>query len=293
LSLQHKRQVFSILVLTIFLLSSYLKPVLADRIESESSLFVDEFNADSVTMTITWGVILHSQETARPSILYIAPGDSAFRFIPPNDSAWRLVGTDNIASWRWEIAQQVTLAWSEKVPWNNRMASLILYPCDSLVLDIFVVSEFGSLRFETKVRNPYFDVEANVTERLPDWLLAMYPAFGKTPTQKYYDIRILVYHRIEVKLIALALLGFNFMLQPMLVCGLLKARKRMSNSNYLQVCLGFLLFLPFLLFSFRTSIAPSWLTNLDGAILSFMFVWASLLIHRLWHYRESSQEDQA
>jgi hypothetical protein len=86
-------------------------------------------------------------------------------------------------------------------------------------------------------------------------------------------MHIEVFHSAEVRTLVIGIEAI-MLIQPALLRRLYLKRKRVGNSNYLQICLGFLLFVPILLLGFR-SIAPSWITNVEivGSVL--VFVWLS------------------
>jgi hypothetical protein len=145
------------------------------------------------------------------------------------------------------------------------------------------------------VETPYFSVASQMEslERhsLPKDFQNRLEQLNMTPPN-FYHVRLEISHRPEVRW--LALLGILVMfIQPVILWRLVKNRKFVGNSNYLQMCLGFLLFLPILILTFRTTIAPSWITILDLLDVFFVLVWAIVLVARVNSYSRMCSVDDS
>lgn len=278
------------------------------------SFSVNSIDLSRVTITLQWLAISSSPAGERPSIVYFIPGMERdffgtsfyFPFAWFNSSAWKLLETNNKTYWKWQVVNTlVNLPWSQK-PANLSFLPIIIYPFEIFVLDIYMgssqsvalsspppfVSYAGPRemiiedRPSARLQNPYLSVKSQMDslrlETLPIDFVSRLKQQGLAPSY-FYHVRIEISHRSEVKLLAclgLLVLGVQF---AVLVRSI-QIRGSISNSNFLQICLGFLLFLPIFLFTFRTGIAPPWVTNLDLLGLLSMLLWAAALVNRLWKY---------
>jgi hypothetical protein len=253
----------------------------------------------------------------------ILDSGQSFPFAWFNSSAWRLADTDHMRFWKWQVVNVVTnLPWSERLitipctqpfglraPLSISLTPVACYPCETFLLNIYMGSTHSftssspppfvwyagprEVTIEEQqsrgVENQYLSVD-RITESidsksLPTDFASRLGQLNIAPSSLYfYHITVEINHRAEVRTLALLGIAFVVILQPIVVWRFNKVRESIGNSNYLQVCVGFLLFLPLLLFSFRTSVAPAWITNLDVAILISMFIWAGMLLRRLWRY---------
>jgi hypothetical protein len=290
------------------------RPAMSSSGPFSVSFAVNSINVEQVGISFRWVTTSYAINEEKPTVAYFIPGTTwglsywqeSFPFVWFNSSSWRLVDTDNQRFWRWEVTNIIyNLPWSQEVPLNFQYSPIVFYPWDMLVLDVYIGSTQAmsdssppkDLYYAGPVglvvtdqpksafQGPFISITSKFDHDLsPNSVptdfsyrlgqLGFHPSF-------YYHLRILVSHPFEVRLLALLGLVFAAVVQPLLVWRVIRLRKFMANSNYLQTCLGFLLFLPILLFTFRTSVAPPWITNLDLFLLLDVFAWAVLLLDRL------------
>jgi len=277
------------------------------------SFAVNSIDLSQIAITLQWVCTFSSPETEKPTVAYFIPGTefglSYARYSYPlvwfDSSAWRLIDTDNRTFWAWRVTNVLhNLPWSQKVPLNFSYSPVAFYPWEILVLDVYIGTS-QSLAGSSPPQDVHYAgprdlvIEDQLTERLQDPYLSISSQFdslsvASLPTDfayrlggsrfqpsYYYHVSISINHRAEVRMVALLGIIFAIVVQPILLWRIIRIRNSMGNSNYLQTCLGFLLFLPILLFTFRTSIAPSWITNFDLFLLLDIFAWAVLLLDRL------------
>jgi len=281
------------------------------------SFLVNSVDADRVIISLKWDITMPSANLTKPKAMIVVPTavEAAWGFFSANYSesdtfvfitptTWQLVETGNRTPWQWQVINKLVLPWSEKLPCNNNLSPTVFYPFDDNVVDLYIGSnykvdvsnsqaQYGLVGNElpNAVQNPYMTAWSEVhdlsssTEEVPTLGILVWTLFMGLVGYYVYHVRIHVAHRLEVKALALGILGI-LCAQPIILFRAFKARKDVGNSNYIQLCLGFLLFLPFLLFTFRSSTAPPWITNIDLLSLSFVFLWAIMLIHRLWRYSD-------
>ena len=276
------------------------------------SFSVNALDVNRITIMLRWVVTLSSPDAERPYVVYYLPGTEEsfagkgwYWTVGLFDrSAWQLVDTSDNAYWKWEVVNVVNVPWTMKLPLNHSLFQTIAYPIGLFVIDLYMGSnqeflipttltqffagksvtiqdQIGTLESSSMSVSSHMDFIGS--ESLPADFSSRLQQLRLTP-EYFYHVHIEVSYRAGTIWLAAGVL-FVLIAQCVLFCCFLRSRKSIGNSNYVQLCLGFLLFLPLLLFSFRTSIAPPWTTNIDILIFAFMVLWAVMLIHRLGNYR--------
>lgn len=316
-----KKELATILIIFLLMLSGgQLLDSMYQRAGQESSygpysfsFVVNSIDLSAASITLQWVDTLQSATAEKPAVAYFIPGSEfgvpsggqSYPLIWFDSSAWRLSDTNNRTTWRWQVTNVLyNLPWSQDVPLNFSYSPVVFYPYDVLVLDLFIgttqpmagssppqgVNYAGprELVITDHLTGGLQDPYLSITSHFDSINAASLPAdfvyrLGQLQFQPsyYYHLRILLDHRPEVRLVALLGISFAIVIQPILLWRIIKMRKLMDNGNYLQTCLGFLLFLPILLFTFRTTIAPRWITNLDLFLLVDIFAWTVLLLDRV------------
>lgn len=141
------------------LLVAIPSPVLAAADLYQSTYTINSVGPASVSLTLKFTVHLTTNNTPRPTIYFVVPGDNFLRFVTPDDIGWKLIGTRNQESW-WQVDFPITSHWTGISPCNDSLCPMVFYPIENFTLDIFFAIEFPYLDFQGNVQNPYFSTSS-------------------------------------------------------------------------------------------------------------------------------------
>lgn len=171
------------------------------------------------------------------------------------DPDWKLVGTNNVTLWKWRL---------EKTLWARYQQDGFAFPFESFKLSFYVCSnETRGFGVTSYIPNSYPSIYQTgiVSEELPN----NFKFIDGTPEQIRVDISLApdstsfwIGVMLYVLFVILLVLGIVLFLNT----------NKIELSNSVAVTSGVLVFLPILIFAFRTSIAPKYITLID--ILGFL-----------------------
>ena len=241
---------------------------------SRSSIEVISVTNESVSISMLFVAELSTgNPNLRPSMFYYFGNQSGAYVIGNYDPRWRLLETNNITIWRWSLSESHTVKWTA----GQSLAGLS-FPFEILSLDLFLVSNSTSANFSVFSRVPNFDVQSRPKEIGYDELPFKDQSFERF--SHYYKIEITAYHNTEYKWLVLILYSsLAFVGVVALVLWRRRGVTPTQDSN--QIWLGLLLFLPIFFLTFRSSLAPPWVTNLDISVAALIAIFAILLALQL------------
>ena len=192
---------------------------------------------------------------------------SGFTAIPIGcaDPDWKLAGTNNNTSWKWSL---------EKTIWAVYQQDGFGFPFETFKVSFYVCSnETRGFGVRSDIPNSYPAIYQ--TGIIPKALPNNFRFLDGTPEQIRVDISLTpditsfwIAVMLYVLLVILLVLGFVLFLNT----------NKIELSNSVTITSGVLVFLPILIFAFRTSIAPKYLTPIDFLGFLAMLFFGFLLI---------------
>ncbi len=187
--------------------------------------------------------------------------------IGPADPDWKLIGTNNDTSWKWRL---------EKTLWANYHHSGF-FPLEQFKVSFYVCSN-ESRGFEVRSLIPNSFPSIFQTGVVPEEVPHSFK-FEGVPEQIRVDISFgpdSISSLIGVMLYVL----FGVLI---VLWGVLFQRRRSTKLEHsIMITSSVLVFLPILVFTFRTSIAPKYLMPIDILGFSVMLVFGILLIYEFY-----------
>jgi len=205
----------------------------------------------------------------RPSMFYYFEGQEGAYVIGNYDPGWRLLETNNKTIWRWALSKTHIVSWTADQSFSD-----LSFPFERPGLVLFLVSNSTPVNFSPLSTVANFDVQVTTTSIGYDSLPFKTDAFQSF--EHYYRIEITAYHNTEYIVLVL-FLDIGLISVAGVACVLWRRREVTSTQDSNQIWLGLLLFSPIFFLTFRSSLAPPWITNLDIAITVFIVVLAILL----------------
>jgi hypothetical protein len=209
----------------------------------------------------------------RPSMFYYFEGQESAYVVGNYDPGWRLLETNSKSIWRWALSKTHTVPWT-----TDQSLAGLSFPFERPELVLFLVSNSTPVNFSPLSTVANLDVQVITTSIGYDTLPFKTDAFQSF--EHYYRIEITAYHNTEY--IALVLcLDIGLISIAGVACVLWRRRKTTPTQDSNQIWLGLLLFLPIFFLTFRSSLAPPWVTNLDIAITVLIIIFAIALALQL------------
>jgi len=178
------------------------------------------------------------------------------------DPEWTLIGTNNVTLWSWKLEKTLNLQY-------NMSESSLFYPYEAFEVGFYLVSDTD--RYFTVSTVPYYEAAPpNRTEVNEDQLPSNFQ-FGDLSENLKIDLSISP-DGVANFIAIMIYIVYGILLLLLLL--LYKKRKRITFSDSSHIASSIFMFLPILIFTFRTSIAPIYLTPVDsiGFLLIVFFM---------------------
>ena len=185
------------------------------------------------------------------------------------DPDWQLVGTNNVTSWHWRLEKSLDLGYTTFYPTFS-------FPFENFAIHFYIASDITrSFSVESEIPN----LSATITQVSVNYNQT---SLTSQPEECPYlmEVTIQVLHDSGYIFIMLLLYALVLVFFGMSIL-LFNRRNAIGLSNYVTVSSGILVFLPVFYLTFRESLAPNYLTLLDGVFFISMFFYAVFLIGEL------------
>jgi hypothetical protein len=256
-------------------------------------------NIDESTKTLEAHLVMEDPtspvfpDRSTSMIVFQFSGMTYSDIIMKNDPDWQLVGTNTENDSYWKIEKDYYFQYNSSGPFYPfEQFKAGFYFASNMTHGFNVVSsvpnylvnasptDIKAVQFPTNIELGYF--YSNVTAQ------GLFLTSKVTITMKSQDVAVQAASMIYVLFVVLIAVAFLLIW--------LVWKKTISFSNSITITTGVLFFLPILLFTFRTSIAPKYLTPIDTGSFILILLYGILLCIELASkiYREKKpQEDKS
>lgn len=249
---------------------------------SDSQAEVVFFDQKSVTISLEFRANLQSNKRIDlPTILYFFEGDLGFYGVDDRDPDWKLLTTNNATSWIWSLHKQHVHLWTATPPlWAG-----LWYPCETFTLRLWIATNSPAFNLTARFSGYGYELGRRIlpvtdTEEIP---MEVRSEFSKSYVPNRYSVELVVRHTPDYELFILFFAVFILWIWAILI-ELVRKRSKLKSSDFIQVCLGVLFFVPVFLLTFRTTIAPNYLTWVDFSLGVLAIVWGIILFWRIKSY---------
>jgi len=245
--------------------------------EFDEILFsIRSFSKQRVQFDLDFRVKLPTQDKRNlPDILYYFENDMGFLFTGKSDPHWVLESNSTDES-IWSLHTSYSRNWTV-YDWDP----CFQYPCEAIKFIFYLATNCTNVNnYVIVVQSPAtnFEVTRSRQEIDPNDIgnPKVRDAFKPYLT---YKIMVALYHSFDYKV----LIGMMYIVMALFLVAwfIMLGQRRADEPQFVQTCLGVLVFLPIFLFIFRTALAPPWITLVDLALIILTIVWGVLLVFGL------------
>jgi len=264
-----------LLIMTSLFFSTQTKEVRASTLYGDATVTVQSINFSSKTLTLIfdfYDTTNTSDINGRSSSwLWFTQsyGASGLSFLS-NDTDWVLTG-NNGAQWNWKLEKTI------EVNYYSFGETYDAFPFEKYQITFYIDSNFYREIDSWGSDVPNFDCSINEKSIT----LNQAPFFFVSPQYQglsvYQEVNLTVSQNVTTIFVASTIYALFIIL---IIAGALLFRKRleMELSNQLTILSSVLVFLPILIFTFRTSYAPNSLTPIDYVGFLIMIGYGIILL---------------
>ena len=196
------------------------------------------------------------------------------------DSSWTLLSTDNSTFWFWQHEAELSIDYT-----SNGDPSF-LFPLDTINVTFCLASNISQwFSSGGMVSNHQLSINQEKITTLP----SSYASINLDYLPDVTKVNLIITHDAPSEFITFVIYGLFIVLLTLLGL-LIWLRKRIDISNVITIASSILVFLPILLFTFRASIAPAYLTLVDMFGFVIMLFYGFLLLSKIIESRKKKED---
>ena len=196
------------------------------------------------------------------------------------DPEWILVGDNNNTIWRWSLQKTFFIEYHQ--------TGLQLYPFEKFTFTFYIVSDV--VRFFSVDAMPNYYVEPPERTNLTEEQFTNQTGFSFSDLSEIRKFEITINSDNLAQFIGIGIY-LIFAILVILLFTMHFYRDRMDFSNSISIILSVFVFLPLLFFSFRNSIAPNYMTLIDGFVVFLIMAYGSYLIIKIINKHRKKEID--
>ena len=195
------------------------------------------------------------------------------------DPDWKLVGTNNITIWHWKLEKTFYLQY------QTNGNPFFIFPSEVFTVSLYLATNL-SRWFSSTTDIPNFSVAiAQQQVDYDQFFLDFGWSFQPEGCPYFLKIDVSVFHDHEYQIVV-AMLYIILCIVIATAPLLFWKRSEIKSSDFLRISSSLLIFAPVFFFTFRNSIAPSYLTTFDAFCFIAAIIHGSLLLGKIYFLKK-------